>query len=180
MIQMLKNKWLSVPTAVFVVLLVLFQAGFSRYRTAQAESFVLSIRGVQAAPVEFHTSIDEIEREDHADLYIRWDYTPYNPPSCPVTVVSRVVHEDGLSLIDGIAEPIPSAFFKEVHRAKNGHLSIDPIYSHEVAEVMQRTPGEWQYILAFKFHCSIVNSEWISFLKFDRVFEAHPVIITIE
>ena len=180
MLQMLKSKWVSIPSVAFVVLLVLAQAGFSWYRTAQAEAFVTSIRGIQAGPVEFHTSIDEIEREDHADLYIRWDYTPYSPPNCPVTVVSRLLHEDGLSLIDGTAELIPAAFFKEVHVSKNGHLSIDPIYSHEVAEVMQRTPGEWQYILAFKFHCSIVNSEWISFLKFDRVFEAHPVIITIE
>ena len=184
MIQMLKSKWVSIPSVAFVVLLVLAQAGFSWYRTAQAEEFVLSIRGTQAGPVEFHTSVEEIERPDHADIYVRWDRTDNHPPSCPVTVVGRVIYNEGLddeySQVDTPSSNFTAAEFKSIHISKNGHRSPDPILSQEIAEAMQRMPGEWQYILRFKFHCSIVNSDWLNFLKFDRAFEAHPVIITIE
>ena len=176
MIKMIKNKWVYIPS-ILAVFLVIFQAGTSWYRTGVAEKFVSSIHGVQVRPIDFYD--EDPERDVHADIYIRWSYTPFNPPSCPVTLVGIFKHESGLALTDSPIDNVDTATFKAIHSTKNGRTGVEPVYSQDVSHLIKENPGVWQYQIAFKFHCSLVNSEWISFIKFDEQFRTRPVILTV-
>lgn len=173
----LLNKWISLPT-VAVALLVLLQISTSIYRTGKAEKFVEGIKGT-FVKIEYH--LDEVERPDHGDIFIKWVHTDDSPPNCPVTIIGRYVHiSTGLHLQDSPSDLISAEEFQVVHKTKNGHLSVEPIYSLEIAELFKKNPGLWEYYIDFKFHCSLVNFEWLAFLKFDKVFETQPVIMEIK
>ena len=175
------KKLLMYASSITFVVLLLAQAGFSYYRTTQAEEFVNSISGTWTGEIEFFDDVDNIERDVHADIYVHWEHSDVHPPSCPASVYSILVHESGLAVLDiELLEPVSSAAIKAGHKVKNGNDTIEPIYSQDAAHALRTHPGQWEYILVFKFHCSIVNSDWLSFIKFDKSFEAKPVVFTVE
>ena len=176
MLNMIKNKWVSLPT-ILAVFLVALQAGTSYLRTAKAEQFVSTIRGTQVRPIDFYD--EDPERDVHADIYINWHYTSVSPPSCPVTIIGIFTHESGLSLTDSPTDQLDAGTFRAIHATKNGYTGVEPIYSQDISHLVKENSGIWQYQIAFKFHCSLVNSDWISFIKFDKLFKTEPVILKV-
>ena len=174
--ELLKKFWLWITT-LSIVLLTTLHIGNSFYRNHCAKVFVHSIEGVVDDPPIFY---DETERDVHGDLFIRWNWIPHNPPSCDVTINAIYEHEQsGLTLVE-LGQIISKANFKAVHTAKNGHLTIEPIISQDIADAIKNKKGTWLYKLQFTFHCSVVSNEWLSILNFDKTYTARHVIIEIE
>jgi len=171
--------YLGIGSAI-IALLVTTQVLFSMYQDYQAKEFVASIRGEQNDPPRFYHNP---ERDVHAKLYIKWNFTTNKYPRCNVTIDSRLRHTDtGFSLPDSTSGVISRAEFDNIHISKNGQLTFEPIYNQALAEEIEERGGHWTYELSFTFHCSKIDNEWLNVFKdyLDNTYLAAPVLITID
>ena len=171
-----KNKIFFTTLSLF--LLFLIQVVFSYQRAQQAAVFVSSLSGVQASSPRFEGPPNS---PHGVNLYIKWDYSNYDPPHCPVTLAAIFEHvTTGFSLTDGGVFVISATEFAAIHRSKNGKLTIEPVMSAAIAHEMNIRRGLWGYSFVLKFHCSIVDSNWLKFLLFDKAYYSKPVRIRID
>lgn len=160
----MKNKWISLPT-IGVILLALVQAGHSLFMDYRAEAYVDRIAGVQVG-----------ELTDDG-VTIRWgDNTA--PPACPVSLEFVWEHESGYAFAELPPVHFTSLEHTAVAKSKTNHISLEPI-PEEYIEILREHPGEWHYKILFKFHCSFVSYDYLSWINFDQVHVIKPVVINV-
>lgn len=165
MINMMLNKWISIPT-VGMVLLALIQAVYSYYMNNQAKEYVSRIEGVQVGEL-----LD-------TGVFIQWkDNT--DPPSCPVTLEFVWEHESGVAFPEVPPVQMSEIEHVAVAKTKSGHISLEPI-EEQYIKMLRAWPGEWHYKILFKFNCALVSGPYLSWITFDAIHVIKPVVITVE
>lgn len=162
--KMIKNKWVSLPT-IGVILLALVQAGYSFYMNQQAKAYVDRISGVQASEL------------DSEGVYIRWGENT-EPLSCPVSLEFIWEHADGYAFAEVPPVHFTALEHLAVAKSKNGHISHEPI-SEEYLKMLQAIPGEWHYKIIFKFNCSLIDIDYLSWINFSETHVIKPVVINV-
>ena len=156
-------------------LLVAFQLAWSIDKDNTARDFVSDIKGYQVGPIVYDK--DGLP----AQVLIAWKpEVRTQPPQCDMYISSIVTHTDtGYSEAD---EPflLELADFYNIHNSKNGRISVEPIFDSTIAEAMKNNPGVWQYELIFRFDCSIIDSEWLTWFKSDNIYYTAPVFLDTE
>ena len=162
--KMIKNKWVSLP-AIGVILLAFLQFGYAWYTHVQERDYVARISGVAVTPL-----MDN-------GLEIRWgDNT--TPPSCPVTLDFLWEHESGFAIVEQPEITFTETEHYAIAKGKTGHISWEPV-DPSVVELIKQRPGEWHYKILFKFNCNLLDIDYLSWINFEQVHIAKPVVINV-